>query len=148
MAQAYEKAKEAIRNSSSTSAVYVGCDSIRFKKSGRWFARYSVVVVLHVDGRHGCQLFHKTEVHPDYGNLHQRLMTEVGYAVEVASDLAEVIGERPFQIHLDINPNPKHKSSIAVKEAIGYVRGTMGFDPVLKPDAFTATHAADHVVRH
>jgi predicted RNase H-related nuclease YkuK (DUF458 family) len=53
-----------------------------------------------------------------------------------------------MEVHLDINPNPKHKSSIAVKEALGWVKGSLGIDAKIKPDSFAATHAADHVVRH
>jgi predicted RNase H-related nuclease YkuK (DUF458 family) len=148
MADTMDKARDAIAASSPHSAVYIGCDSIRFKKGGRWFAKYSVVVILHMDQRHGCKLFHKSEIQPDYGNLRMRLMTEVGYAVETALELVDVIGDRVFQVHLDINPDEKHKSYVALKEAQGYVRGVMGFDPHVKPDGFAATHAADHVVRH
>lgn len=147
MADTIDKAREAIAASSPASAVYIGCDSIRFRKGAQWFAKYSVVVILHMDQRHGCKLFHKTETLPDYGNLKMRLMTEVGYAVEVATELADVIGDRVFQVHLDINPDPKHKSSVALKEAQGYVRGSMGFDAHVKPDGFAATHCADHLVR-
>lgn len=142
-----EDAKIAIAASSKDSAVYIGCDSIRYKKAGRWFAKYSVVVVLHIDSSRGCKVFSRTEVIPDYGNLKMRLMTEVGYAVETATEILDVVGDRPFSIHLDINTDPKHKSSVAVKEAIGYVRGTMGFDPILKPNSQMASHCADHVVR-
>lgn len=143
-----EKAKEAIKNSSQASSVYIGCDSIRFKKNGKWKARYSTVVILHMDSKHGCQLFHIEEVMDDYGNLKQRLLNEVSFAISVASELMDVIGNRHVEIHLDINPNPKHKSSVAVKEALGYVRGTFGFDAKIKPEAFAATHAADHAVRN
>jgi predicted RNase H-related nuclease YkuK (DUF458 family) len=140
-------AKEAITASSKHSEVMIGCDSIRFKKQGRWFARYSVVVVLHIDGNKGCKLFHASEVLPDYGNLKMRLMTEVGYAVACATEIADYVDDRPFSVHLDINRNPKHKSNVAMKEAIGYVRGTLGFDPMLKPESMAASHCADHVVR-
>jgi predicted RNase H-related nuclease YkuK (DUF458 family) len=40
-----------------------------------------------------------------------------------------------------------YKSNVAVKEALGYVKGTLGIDAKIKPDSFAATHAADHVVR-
>lgn len=143
----FANAKEAIRASSKESAVLIGCDSIRFKKAGRWFARYSVVIVLHIDGNRGCRLFHKTEVLDDYGNLKMRLLNEVAYAVGAAMEIADEVGERPFSIHLDINTDPKHKSNVAMKEAIGYVQGTMGFAPMLKPESMAASHCADHVVR-
>lgn len=145
----YDEAKEAILNSSESSSVYVGADSIRFKKKdGRWYAKYSTVIILHMDSKHGARIFHKNVEMPDYGNLRQRLITEAGFAIEAASEIVDVIGNRHMEIHLDINPNPKHKSNVAVKEALGYVKGTTGLDAVIKPHSFAATHAADHVVRH
>lgn len=143
-----EKAKEAIKNSSQASSVYIGCDSIRFKKNGKWKARYSTVVILHMDSKHGCQLFHTEEIMDDYGNLKQRLLNEVSFAISVASELLDAIGNRDFSIHLDLNSNPKYKSNIAVKEALGWVRGTLGVDAVIKPNAWAATHCADHLVRN
>jgi predicted RNase H-related nuclease YkuK (DUF458 family) len=143
----YEEAKQAIIDSSPQSSVYIGCDSIRYKKKNQWYAKYSTVVILHMDSKKGCRLFHESIDMPDYGNLKQRLMTEVQLAVATASEIIEVIGERHMEIHLDLNPSPNHKSNVAVKEAIGWVRGSFGFDPMIKPESFAATHAADHAVR-
>ena len=143
-----EEAKKAIQNSSSSSSIYVGADSIRHKRNGKWYARYSTVVILHIDSKRGCKLFHKQVDLPDYGNLKQRLLNEVNYAVAAASEIIDVLGDRHMEVHLDINPNPKHKSSVAVKEALGWVKGSLGIDAKVKPDSFAATHAADHVVRN
>jgi predicted RNase H-related nuclease YkuK (DUF458 family) len=143
----YEEAKQAIIDSSPQSSVYIGCDSIRYKKKNQWYAKYSTVVILHMDSKKGCRLFHESIDMPDYGNLKQRLMTEVQLAVAAASEIIEVIGDRHMEIHLDLNPSPTHKSNVAVKEAIGWVRGSFGFDPMIKPESFAATHAADHAVR-
>jgi predicted RNase H-related nuclease YkuK (DUF458 family) len=143
----YEEAKQAIIDSSPQSSVYIGCDSIRYKKKNQWYAKYSTVVILHMDSKKGCRLFHESIDMPDYGNLKQRLMTEVQLAVATASEIIEVIGDRHMEIHLDLNPSPNHKSNVAVKEAIGWVRGSFGFDPMIKPESFAATHAADHAVR-
>lgn len=148
MEKMIEQAAYAIMDSSPESSIYIGCDSIRFKKDRKWMARYSVVVVLHIDSKHGCKLFHHTKVLPDYGNLRQRLMQEVQMVTEVALELLPFIENRHVEIHIDINPAPQHKSSVALKEAIGYVMGMTGREPVLKPDAFAATHASDHVARH
>jgi len=143
-----EDAKEAIRNSSLHSSVYIGGDSIRFKRAGRWFARYSTVVILHIDSNRGCKLFHTTEVQQDWGNMKQRLLTEVMNTVSVALELLDDIGERHLEIHLDLNKNAKHKSNIAVKEALGYVSGNLpGVIVKIKPHAFAASCSADHVVR-
>ncbi len=35
-----------------------------------------------------------------------------------------------------------------LKEALGWVRGSLGLDAKIKPSSFAATHAADHAVRH
>lgn len=143
-----EEAKQAIRESSSESSVYIGCDSIRFKKNKTWYAKYSTVIIVHMDSKHGCRLFHESIDMPDYGNLKQRLLTEVQMAVSTATEILDVLGKRHMEIHLDINPNPAHKSSVAVKEALGWVKGSLGLDAKIKPSSFAATHAADHAVRH
>jgi len=143
----YEDAIDAISNSSKESSVYIGTDSIRYNKKGKWFAKYSTVIILHKDSKHGCTLFHNSLDLPDYGNIRQRLMSEVGFALEAATSVLDVLDGRHMEIHLDINPNPIHKSNVAVKEALGWVKGTLGIDAKIKPDGFAATHAADHVVR-
>jgi len=112
-----EKAKQAILDSSPSSSVYIGCDSIRFRKNKMWYAKYSTVVIVHMDSKKGCRLFHESVDMPDYGNLKQRLLMEVQMAVAAATEIVDILGERRMEIHLDINPDPKHKSSVAVKEA-------------------------------
>ncbi len=144
----YEEAKQAILNSSPQSSVYIGCDSIRFRKNKQWYAKYSTVIIIHMDSKKGGRLFYESVDMPDYGNLKQRLLMEVQLAVAAATEIIEVVGDRHFEVHLDINPNPKHKSNIAVKEALGWVRGSLGMDAKIKPASFAATHAADHAVRH
>lgn len=143
-----EEAKQAILDSSKESSVYIGCDSIRFKKNKMWYAKYSTVIIVHMDSKRGCKLFHESVDMPDFGNLKQRLLNEVQMAVMAATEIVDVLGERHMEIHLDINPNPKHKSSVAVKEALGWVKGSLGIDAKVKPSSFAATHAADHAVRH
>ena len=144
----WEEAKKVIQESSASSSVYIGCDSIKFKKDGRWHARYATVVIVHRDSCHGAKIFYDMQVLPDYGNLKQRLLTEVMFATNAAMEIVDVLDGRYLEVHLDINPNPKHKSNVAMKEAIGYVMGTVGITPKIKPQAFAAMHAADHVVRH
>jgi predicted RNase H-related nuclease YkuK (DUF458 family) len=143
-----EEAKQAILDSSQSSSIYIGCDSIRFRKNKQWYAKYSTVVIVHMDSKKGCRLFHESVDMPDYGNLKQRLLTEVQHAVATATEIIDVIGDRHLEIHLDINSDPKHRSSVAVKEALGWVKGSLGLDAKIKPSAFAATHAADHAVRH
>lgn len=141
-----EDAKRAIEASSKESSIYVGCDSIRYKQNGAWWASYCVVIIIHKDSKHGCNIFHKTEKHRDYGNLKQRLLTEVQLAVDTVIEIIDCVGDRHIEIHMDINPDVKHKSSVAVKESLSWARG-LGVETKIKPDAFAATHAADHLVR-
>lgn len=141
-------AREAILDSSESSSIYVGCDSLRRKKGKQFYATYATVVIIHKDSKHGGAMYSFEDTQPDYGSMKQRLLTEVGYAVQVASELIDIAGPRNFEIHLDINPDPKHKSSCAAKEGAGYVLGSFGFEPKLKPQAWAATHGSDHIVRH
>ena len=144
----YEEAKQAILSSSPQSSVYVGCDSIRFKKKNQWYAKYSTVIILHMDSKKGCRLFHQSVDMPDYGNLKQRLLMEVQLAITAATEVIDVLGNRHMEVHLDINPDPKHKSNVAVKEALGWVKGSLNIDAKIKPMSFAATHCADHLVRN
>lgn len=143
----WDAAKQAIRESSASSSVYIGCDSVRFKKDNIWYAKHATVVVVHRDSRHGCQIFYDSVTMRDYGSLKDRLLNEVNFAIMAATDVVEVLGNRHLEVHLDLNGDPKHKSNIAVKEAVGWVMG-MGFHPVIKPDGWAATHAADHCARN
>jgi predicted RNase H-related nuclease YkuK (DUF458 family) len=145
-----DQAKEAILSSSPESSVYIGCDSKRFKRKGIWHARYMTVIIVHKDSSKGCQLFHDSQVLQDWSpdkSPKQRLLNEVMFCVNAALEVRDVIGERHYEVHLDINPNQKYKSYAAVKEACGYVMGNLGIEAKIKPDAFAAMHAADHLVR-
>lgn len=143
-----EQAKQAILDSSAQSSVYIGSDSIRFNRRGVWMAKYSTVIVVHKDSRHGCKIFHNNVDLPDYGNLKQRLLTEVSHAVDAATAIVDIIGDRHLEIHLDINPNPKHKSNVAIKEALGWVKGSLGIEARVKPYSWASSHCADHAVRN
>lgn len=142
-----EEAKNAIRNSSLDSSIYVGCDSVRFKKNGQWFARYATVIVVHYASRHGASIFHDVQVLPDYGQLKLRLLNEAIFATNAAMEIVDDLQGRHMEVHLDINPNPKHKSNVALSEAVGYVLGNTGIRPMVKPNSWAASHASDHCAR-
>jgi predicted RNase H-related nuclease YkuK (DUF458 family) len=72
-------------------------------------------------------------------------MNEVYKVSQLYMDLAEAIGDRHSEVHLDINPNIIHGSSCVVQQAIGYVRGVCNITPRVKPDAFAASYAADRL---
>lgn len=65
---------------------------------------------------------------------------------ELYLKLAEIT-EKEIEVHLDINPDKRHNSNMIVDQAIGYIRGTCNVIPLIKPDAFANTHAADRLLR-
>jgi predicted RNase H-related nuclease YkuK (DUF458 family) len=143
----FDAAKEIIRYSSPSSSIYIGCDSKVFKSNGRWFAKYTTVIVIHRDSCHGAKVFHYSEVQPDFKNIVVRMVNEAQQAINVFEAISDVIGDRHVEIHLDINASPQHKSNQAAQQAMGYVLGMTGLKPKIKPEAFAASYAADHCVR-
>jgi len=59
--------------------------------------------------------------------------------------LHDVLEDREVEVHLDINPNEMHGSSCVIQEATGYIRGMCNVIPMVKPDAFAASYAADRL---
>lgn len=145
-----DEVREFIRNCSDSTAVYIGADSERYRgKDDQWYADYTVAIVVHLDGSRGCKIFGQVDSERDYDNRHDRpamrLMNEVYRASQMYLDLAEAIGDRHVEVHLDINPDLMHGSSCVVQQAIGYVRGVCNVIPMVKPNAFAASYAADRL---
>ena len=74
-----------------------------------------------------------------------RLMNEVYKVAELYHKIADVIGEKEVQIHLDINPDVRYNSSVVIQQAVGYIKGTCNVIPMVKPNAFAASYAADRL---
>jgi predicted RNase H-related nuclease YkuK (DUF458 family) len=145
-----EATKEFIRNTSESSSIYIGADSVRYRGNDeQWYAEYTVAVVVHKDSSKGCRVFGKVDTQRDYDNKHDRpstrLMNEVYRAAQMYLDLIDAIGDRHCEVHLDINPDDMHGSSCVIQQATGYIRGMCGFPPKVKPDAFSASYAADRL---
>lgn len=129
--------------------VYLGADSIRYREKGIWYAEYTVAVVIHINGNNGCKIFGEITRERDYDHKlnkpAMRLMNEVYRVSEMFQRLAPVMGDFPVEVHLDINPNEEHGSSCVISQAIGYIRGTCNVIPLVKPQAFAASYAADRI---
>jgi predicted RNase H-related nuclease YkuK (DUF458 family) len=142
-----DEVRDFIENSSESTKIYIGSDSERHRRGGVWFADYAVVVVIHKDGKHGAKVFGEITTERDYDQAkdkpRMRLMNEVMKAAQLYLDLADVIGDRQCEVHIDINPNHKHGSSCVISEAVGYIRGMTGVTPRVKPEAWAASIAAD-----
>jgi predicted RNase H-related nuclease YkuK (DUF458 family) len=145
-----DEVKQYITNSSETTRIYIGADSERYRGiDDKWYADYTVAIVIHIDGYRGCKIFGDVRTEPDYDRRHDRpayrLMNEVYKASEMYLELADAIGDRHAEVHLDINPDYMHGSSCVINQAIGYVLGTCNVKPQVKPAAFAATYAADRL---
>lgn len=129
--------------------IYIGADSERFRMDGKWYADYTLAVVVHIDGCHGCKIFGEVQREVDYDQKKSkpamRLMNEVYKVSELFQNLADVLEDRDVEVHLDINPNMMYGSSCVVQQAIGYIKGTCNVTPMVKPRAFAASYAADRL---
>lgn len=129
--------------------IYLGADSERYKQNRTWWAEYTTVCVVHIDGRHGCRIFGEIDRERDYDQRadrpSMRLMNEVYRVSELFQRLAPMLMDREVEVHLDINPDEMHGSSCVVQQAIGYIRGTCNVVPMVKPRAFAASYAADRL---
>lgn len=131
------------------SRVYLGCDSVRFEKDNKRFAKFATICVVHKNCTSGCRIFSHKSVEPDYdmkkNQPKMRMMNEVMKVTELYQQLAPILMDYDVEIHLDINVDPKHGSNCAASEAAGYVLGMTGIEPKLKPESFAASFGADAV---
>lgn len=120
--------------------VHIGTDSLQ---TGRYTQFVTVVAVLtpHKGGRAAFS----REVVPRMASMRERLLKEVWRSVALGLEVAPYINGE-LNIHVDANPDEQRMSSRYVQELVGLVVG-QGFRALIKPDAWAATHAADHVVR-
>lgn len=129
--------------------IYLGCDSVRYFRKGRAFARFATVAIVHMNGNKGCRIFSNISFEPDYdvkkSRPKMRMLKEVQKVCELYTELVPFIDEFDVEIHLDINTDPKHGSNCAANEAAGYVLGMTGIQPKLKPESWAASFGADGV---
>lgn len=144
-----ETVKKYISDSTPESKIYLGCDSERIRHDRVWYADYTIAIVIHIDGKHGCKIFGYYERERDYDQKKNRpnirLMTEVYKVSQLYLELKDCIDDRHVEVHLDINPSVNYASNIVVHQAIGYIRGTCNLDALIKPNAFAASYAADRL---
>lgn len=144
-----KEVKQFIEAQGPNTKIYLGADSARYKKGNKWYADYTLAIVVHIDGCHGCKIFGEVQTEVDYdakaSRPSTRLMNEVYKVAELFQKIEDVIGDRQVEIHLDINPNERYNSNIVIQQAVGYIRGTCNVIPMVKPKAFAASYAADRL---
>jgi len=141
----FDKIRLEIESSPQNSTIYVGADSQvhSSKKTKEKIVTYVTVIILHYGSSRGAKIFRSYTKKPYYDQIRMRLMDEVRLAIDAGLSIISSIGDRGFEIHLDINRNMQYKSSVIIHEATGYVLGTLGIQPKLKPDSFAASCVAD-----
>lgn len=135
--------RKEISETSKETSIYVGGDSKVFRKYGKEWVAYVSCIIIHFDSNRGGKVFKQINIDRYYGSIRQRLMQEVYYVGDIASKIADIVNTRPFEIHIDINADPKHISNTCVKEATGFILGSLGITPKIKPHAFAASTISD-----
>jgi predicted RNase H-related nuclease YkuK (DUF458 family) len=129
--------------------IYIGGDSERFLINNIWHADYTLAIVVHYSGNRGCKIFGEVQRERDFDQQkdkpRMRLMNEVMKIADLYIKLSEVLENRIVEVHLDINPDEHHGSSCVINEATGYIRGMCNVVPLVKPNAFAASYAADRL---
>jgi predicted RNase H-related nuclease YkuK (DUF458 family) len=107
---------------------------------------YFTVISFSFNGR-GSHLIYRQEILKGEGrlSLFDRLWKEVRMSADLAMWVFEHCGIVP-EVHLDINPDEKYQSNILFKSAEGFITG-LGFPVEVKPNAATASRAADHLCK-
>lgn len=143
------KLQEYLRRMPEDTKIYFGADSERIRVDGVWYVDYLLVIIVHEGGNKGAKIFGEIQRERDYDkNLSRpknRMMTEVYKISELYLNLRDVVEEFDVSIHLDINPDIRFGSSVACKEAIGYIRGTCMMEPVVKPHSWAGSNVADNL---
>lgn len=146
-----EEVKAYVTNCSKESKIYFGADSERIMVDNVWHVDYLLCIIVHVDSKHGGKIFGHVERELDYDRRLERpklrLMTEVYKIAELYLKCADFLGDFEVSIHLDLNPIEIHGSNCAISEAMGYIRGVCGLEPVVKPHSWAASNVADAVKR-
>ena len=141
-----DQVRSYIEEQSPETKIYIGGDSERVLINDQWYADYTLVIVVHINGNNGCKIFGEVQRERDWdpkkNKPRMRLMNEVYKVSDLYLKLYDAI-PHDIQVHLDINPSEMHGSSCVVNEAIGYIKGTCNVIPLIKPKAFAASYAAD-----
>ena len=144
-----DEVKAFILAQSPETKIYIGGDSERFPIGKDWYADYTLVIVVHIDGKHGCKIFGEVQRERDWDQKknrpRMRLMNETMKVADLYLKLHDVLEDRNVEIHLDINPDERYGSSCVINEAVGYIKGMCNVIPMVKPRAWAASYCADRL---
>ena len=96
--------KNFLATQSENTKVYIGADSERFMLDGKWYADYTIAIVIHMDGCHGCKIFGETTREMDFDQRKDkpamRLMNEVYKVSDMFQRLADVLEDRYVEVQI------------------------------------------------
>lgn len=122
--------------------IYLGCDSQRAKKQ---MVRFVTVLVVYQ--KDSSKIFKDVRMEKvtdaKLSRPFNRMMREVQLVTELYTLMEDVLIERDFEIHIDVNPNESEGSNVAYGAAKGVIWGMIGVEPVCKPFAWAASCVAD-----
>ena len=136
--------------------IFIGCDSQKVSNKKRKkmkidhkSARFVTAVVVYEKDKNKIffEVSREKDIDVTPGRPFNRMMNETYKVANITLQLMDVLIERDFEIHLDISKKEYNGSNCAMGAAIGYIWGTIGVEPVLKPDSFVASTVADHIVK-
>ena len=123
--------------------IYIGTDS----QQAAFRTEFVTVIVVH-EKMKGGRIFYTRESVPRIKSRRERLLKEAWMSVATALEVSPMLAEdSELEVHIDANPNTKFESSKYVKEMVSMVV-SQGFAYKIKPEAWAATHVADHAVKH
>ena len=125
--------------------IIIGTDSVKSQQS---FIFTSTICIFNEYENHDRTYFYNRKKIKDdsYYILAKRLLKETSDSIEIANFLNAALDNPNLEIHIDVNTDPKHKSSKFKNTLIGYVTGC-GFDCRVKPESFVASSIADNHTR-
>ena len=144
-----DQVKTYVQSLNQNTKIYFGVDSERYFKNDKAMVDYMLVVAVHINGNNGGKVFGEVHTEIDY-DFHinkpkLRLMNEIYKISELFQKFQGWIEQYTFEIHIDINHDQKYKSNAVLQEAIGYIQGTCGVKPKIKPEGWCATACADRL---
>jgi predicted RNase H-related nuclease YkuK (DUF458 family) len=125
--------------------IHIGSDAQKIDKN----VEFVTCIVVHKPRRGGRVFYARVKKDKqDIKSLRQKLFTEAWMSCETAMELEAALPDQcNITVHLDVNPNEKWASNRHIKEVVGMVMA-QGYGVLVKPDAWCASHAADHAVKH
>lgn len=125
--------------------IHIGTDA---QAKGHNKANFVTVIVVYTMSKGG-RIFYWRDKNISFFSLWDKLYGETERSLRIATDLEKHFGIEfgsKIMVHVDANEDKRWASSSYVKQLAGMVMG-YGFKYVLKPDAWAASHCADHIVK-